>query len=1013
MQRQPFSLMLTPICLLCCVLAAAARSTAAAPANLLRNPSFEAAADAKAERPARWEIGTIYGTGPNVHEWSQQARTGERSLRLHSMHVTEYVQQRLPVQEGGRFALSVHARGAGRFMIVISAVVPGEDGDSARKQLLVRKFGTTDRWLPYSVSCDVPASAEELWVMLGTPRHNCNVWFDDAGLTRLGSDVEETERTAQTQAAPARLEAKLFDVTPFCGVRSDPFALAGIRAVTDSDPLTRLAPEIGPGRGARIAFDMPREVSLTSVELVQSGASSYLWDADTDGDGGFDRVLARVEDDAVQDGWVKHRFEPVAVHAVRLVGLVRSGRWPQWDRSAFPSCAEVRIQVAHEPWMDSLKTARQPFVPGARTHLVPANVVPGPLGRAESTAATPFSEQTGRGVCICPWMLGWHAKSPETYSKERCEAFAAELERLRLNHVVLMLEGSGHLVPWPSSAAKGADVDFLDQMTACLGEKGIRTFFLPGHGTKSMRPDGQPWPTWFGRLLSESMAHGCSGVSVCADEFPQCGGSPDPSVYAQALKRDLGLDEKPPVRADTEAYRRFMLFHYRQVGAFHRQAAETALAQNPAAVLLSNWRIDPVALNSTYGCLAYDVLAEQTGLHLMGTDPYFSDPWRRTFMERCVKLLAAANRPRGAMAVLKAGQWGRWDRLSQWRSILTGGSAVAAVMHGAEAVTFYRHNYLRLNANTHWVREAFEIVEHLDQQGFPASRGPRDVAILHSRASEDFWQHRCHMTDAGDPGRDGVRGYVTQKVIEELLLERSIPTAYFYLDREDTFESELSDYGVVLLPFPYCISDRAARAVAAAREAGAHVIVCDRLGEANELGTLRAEPVFASWREQGTGRFAFVDDVLGTYWRDDVRDRFVDDLIRRVGEHRTLSMETGGRNLEGIVRHGAGDRAFVAFINWEDVPLRADVSLNLPAGDYTVQVLDKFGRRPGGVTEDSGAGGDSRDDAFLWGAPGRSDASVRTHVTAADLAHFTLSMPRQFVRVLIISPKRDIDDAPG
>ena len=279
-------------------LAMAAAVAAAAPSlpgrNLLRNPSFEAAAGGEDGGPAHWEIGTIYGTGPNVHEWSREGHTGSRSVRLHSMHVTEFVQQRVQVTGKGPFTARIHARGAGRFMVVISAFVPAVAGKPERRQLLNRMFGTTDRWLPYTVRGAVPEGVEELCVMLGTPRHQCNVWFDDASLTR--SAVQEKTPEAEAPASHPRGRVDSFDIASFCEVRSDPFARGGIRTVTDGDLLTSLVPEVGPGRGARIAFILPRKATLRGLDLVQSGASSYLIDADTNGDGEYDRTLVRIED---------------------------------------------------------------------------------------------------------------------------------------------------------------------------------------------------------------------------------------------------------------------------------------------------------------------------------------------------------------------------------------------------------------------------------------------------------------------------------------------------------------------------------------------------------------------------------------------------------------------------------------------------------------------------------------------------------------------------------------------
>lgn len=280
-------------------------------------------------------------------------------------------------------------------------------------------------------------------------------------------------------------------------------------------------------------------------------------------------------------------------------------------------------------------------------------------------------------------MLGMGRDTPPPFEQlQALDQFLWQLDYVGADHVWLFPNRTGTQCPvWPSEFVQGSEWDALSPLVETLDGRQIRTFVIFGKTSETLREE-LPWPQWFGGLLGEVASRGAHGASICADEYPQCGGGPDPQVYAAALKRELGLDERPAAREDTEEYRRWMLFHYRQVALAHKHAAEGAFAVNPDFVFASNWRVDPVALNQTYGVLAYDVLGEQTGLHYLGTDPYCGEAGRRTYMERTVKLLAAAARPRGALPVLKGGSWD-FEHLDRYPGILLNGSAIAAAMHGA------------------------------------------------------------------------------------------------------------------------------------------------------------------------------------------------------------------------------------------------------------------------------------------------------------------------------------------
>jgi len=943
--------------------------------NIIRNPSFEEPDPAVGDMPAHWRCGKIYGAGPTHFEWSADAHTGERSLRMTSLHVTQLVYQDLKLPAGSHYTFRIRARGSGKLRLFVQARRQSEVlGDTA-----LTDWTLTDRWLDYEITGTVPQGCEHVRFHVGTPMRGCDVFLDDAEVLLGQSEAAPSE----PPGSGAGDTADLLDITPFCQLKYVPFAGTALAELSDGEVRWGgLRPEHRPGRGARFEFHFPCPTTVEAIELAQSErrpATSYLIDADTDGDGSFDKTLVRVTGVGQGGELTRHSLEPTQARALRFCGLQGPDRYGR----SYPGLREFRILVQPSASVTAViqesvgPTAHPKAAAEGSLELRPVGV-PRALPQVSRDLSLPMTERTARGVFIEAWMLGLGKETPPLFDRlEPLEHFLWQLDYVGADHVWLFPRRTGTRSPiWPSEFVEGSEWDALSPLVETLRERQIRTFVIFGKTSKLLQPE-LSWPKWFGGLLAEVASKGTHGASICADEYPQCGGGPDPEVYAAALERELGLAERPAVREDTEEYRRWMLFHYQQVAIAHKQAAERALAVNPDFSFVSNWRVDPVLLNQTYGVLAYDVLGQRAGLDYFGTDPYYGEPGRRTYMERTVKLLAAAARPQGALPVLKGGSWD-FEHLDRYPGILLNGSAIASVMHGAAGASFYRLNYLFLNNKSHLVREAFRIIEWLDAAGLRATHAPPTIAVLHSRASEDFWQLRHELTRGADLRVDGIRGYVAQKIIEEFLIRNNYPFEIHYLDREDDL-AELGQYRMIVLPFPYCISDKALSAVAEAYRAGARVVICERLGEANELGTLRPEPAFHAWQERDG--VVVLDDVVESFTDPRFRARLAETFDGLLGDGKPLEVWEYGQNVEVVMREGVSGQRLLAAINWEPREVVFDVGLRLPEGAYKVRQCDGYGSRPAAV-------------------------AGRTELTTAELGRFRVRLSRGQVRVYDVRPVR-------
>lgn len=964
--RQTISLWGTLSChilLLVTLLSSFAVATTAA-GNELRNASFEAPHPTKSGMPADWGCARIYGTGPTHFEWSADARTGAHSLRMTAMHVTQLVCQDVKLPIGSPYTFRFYAKGSGKFHVFVHARAAHKIIDHHTRA----DWTVTDRWLPYEISGSVPEGTDVMRFHVGTPMVGCDVLIDDA-------EVVLDAPAPQAGSEPELTDSDLVNATPMARLDCVPYAGLSTAELHDGHVgWGGLRPEHRPGRGARFAFRWERPVTVCAVEFVQDErrtALSYLIDVDTDGDRQFDTTLARATGTGHGGTWQRHVLRPTRVHAIRFCGLQGLDRYGM----CYPVLREFSILVRPEGWLRA--PPAEPAPRNGPPDLSPVGV-PRPLPEVSRDVAVPMTERTARGAFVESWMFGFNKTSRPPFSElPSVNHFLDQLEHIGADHVMLFPQVPGTLCPvWPSKVVKGHDWDVLTPLVDTLEARHIRTLVIFGKLSEQLKPD-RPWPQWFGQLLAEVASRGAHGASICADEFPQCGGGPDPAFYQQELQRALGLEQKPAVREDTEAYRRWKLFNFRQYAAAHQQAAAPALALRPDFVYFSNVRVDPIRLNQTVGCLAYDILATGMPITYFGTDPYYNDHRDRVYMERTVKILSAAARPRKALPVLKGGSWD-FAHLERYQGILLNGSAIASVMHGAGGVSFYRLNYLFLNNKAHLVREAFRLIEWLDLQGLPNTQTPPVVAVLHSRASEDFWQLRQELTTGPDQRVAAIRGYIVQMLIEEFLLRESIPFDIHYIEREDDL-SDLARYGLIILPFPYCLSEAAARRVEQAWEAGSRVMLCERLGDADQLGTPRPTPLLADWKARE--RIAFVENVLDNITRAEFRADLSRKLDELLGAALPVAVARYGRNVEVILREGAAGRRLLAVLNWEPADSVCDIRLRLPEGRYRVQQCDGFGTRPAAIAGEQ-------------------------LVTEASLRQFRVRLNRDQVRVYDIRPVR-------
>ncbi len=932
---------------------------------------MEIADSKRANLPQAWSWGRIrYQDRPDRFDWSGDARTGARAAHFESVFVTQLFYQAVKARPGKRFVFGLYMKGRGSIALAKQYRDRSGRRFSPEPQQV---FTLTDRWLRYEVCGIVPETAVQINCMVSTPRLGTSVWVDDAFFY-----YDPPARSAQAvRTAPAE---PLIDVVPLCAVSSVPRMRGEKRFISDRAFYGgEFIPEHGLGRGAQVIFKLPRPAIVSGICLVQGKkkADAFLIDADVDGDGKFETTLVRTHEGGREYAWSRFFFAPIKVHQIRYTGIRGNYLYGQ----TFGALAEFQILCRPETWMFAKLPASGPDAAedasaGLLTPVAPAADYERLLKRLGKVKPT-FS----RGVYVHEWMMGLGDQRPDNIEKH---SGLIEFER-QLNYVhadnvwcYAHLAGGKKLL-WPSGVVHGTSWNLLGEVTKYLHQRGKKIFVamssMPG------KDKDKPWRIAMSGLFREIAATGADGATICTDEWPHAGQDPvDPEVLKQEMER-LQVERKPAYRQDTSAYRRAVIARYLAVAAGFKQMTAATRKAFPEFVFTSLWAIFPLSWSETKGSLAYDILASGSGLDYMCTDPYFLHGSEHARVERCIRMLVAGGRRvRGTIPVLIGGTW-IWPEIDRHQVISLTGGPLAAFFSGARGVTLWRHNWTWANQNQHELRQVFRLIDCLDRLGVDDAPQEKLVAVLHGRAAEEFYQLRSRSTSNIDQNLEGLRGYLSQKIVEESLVAASVPHEIFYLDREEDV-AEACAFKVIVLPFPYCISDRSAELVRGAVARGARVVICSDLGRANELGDRRPAPALKELID--LPGVVFVPKSTGPSPLQAPEEHPVVKTVSRIiVPDLRFSLARNGFDVEVLYRVVNG-RHYLAVINWDMRDATVRLGLRLDPGKYAARQFDRYGY-----------GAVAFKNADKGGRRGKQPT-----VTAAELKSFDLYLPRNGYKVL-------------
>lgn len=390
-----------------------------------------------------------------------------------------------------------------------------------------------------------------------------------------------------------------------------------------------------------------------------------------------------------------------------------------------------------------------------------------------------------------------------------------------------------------------------------------------------------PWGAAYTRAVAYFAQSGVDGIGVVPDEWTYSNGRikraygkrRDPVVAefyktlpsvcncpvcrAQFTKRfSLPFpDVTHPWRSADPAWGRLLQFRYDATTAWIQRTIQAAKAANPRVITDTMICVLPVCSDNRIGAgAAWDEIGARTRLDCLQTDPYiFLHNYRgdstHYYPTETTLHLAAANYPRRAGVTLEACRLRNTYRSKDPAEVY--GAALSCLAHGAREFFWWHLNHLEGKTAfvdpeppSRRVRAFYELAKQMEPV-LSGAAPPGEILVLYSRASEDAWDR---LAPTGVPAVFGdspnpKRGFLAHKNVLYWLLRRGYPFQVTFLDNPAA--DRLAAAKILLLPFPFALSDAHARLIEEAASSGKTVVLLSELAPFDALGEKRLKPALA------------------------------------------------------------------------------------------------------------------------------------------------------------------------
>ena len=748
-------------------------------------------------------------------------------------------------------------------------------------------------------------------------------------------------------------------------IHSHPSTGMCIRNLVDGDEATVASFRTGVGLGGNYDFTFTQPVSVSRVRFLQGGlfAIQYFLYADTTNDGKYDKALVYAADGA-PNAWQELSFETTPLYRLKLRAFQGQRGWEK----SYPDIREIEIYSDEETYQRLAKDQRpESKIPESTPWIEFGEVVK--LQLPEPTAAT----QILKSVMVDLWMAGIHENQLPKGDIRAHAPFKKLLEgvkELGADTMTLFIEADPKAF-WPSKNFKSItnpdyykkieeaglpqvgekltdenekldefddevqeDVeqpekprpeikvpigrDLLREFTEGAHEQGLKVFvlFRPDIYETYIGPKGQDA---YELLCEEVATRGVDGVYLMPDE----------DTFGLANPRGAKLPEDHPSRAEFRKrwgpdadlpngweqsvnYRRHVLSNYERAGEALKRRQAIVKKINPKCITLLNIGSGAVSGNNrmTYG-LASDLIGHVSSVDYMGTD-YQPQETRR---------FVAASKNRQATVMDGVGIDGTLG-------------VISGIFQGASIINHYRYNYIELWEKTDSIKSGLKFIQSLERWGIRRARPPRSIALLTSRASEDWWDNLNGTYWLGWNPK-AKQGFWSSRFINEFLLRNGYSFDLYYLDHVEQVR-EAAKYDLLILPFPYSVSKEVAGLLAQARSSGKKFLIGQKQGEVDELGVVHEGPALQNLIKTGQANGDVV--CLEENWVDAETDpKFISRLRANIdkllGDRKPMLFLSHGSNVEAHLLEIDSRTKFIALLNW-GAEASVEVGVHMPEGNY-------------------------------------------------------------------------------
>lgn len=714
--------------------------------------------------------------------------------------------------------------------------------------------------------------------------------------------------------------------------------------ITDGNVDTGARFRTGIRMGGTYEFVFKKPFKLKKIRFIQGinqrftdgslHASEYIIEADTTGDGSFDTEIVH-STEGEPGKWIEHITDEVKVFGIRFKAIKGI---PQWECS-YPFLREFEIYTDEDFEFDEKqKQTAKAF---------PENI--NVLQTGEKLKTKPFTEKEKneyiKGIVVNFWNFGLYPYMKEKnfnfegqniIDDKRFKEFIEKLQSLDANTVCLMRECRDQLINvcWPSEKFKTVSPkrDLLQEFSDAMHKYGFKVHVnFTASVTSGYLEQQQKDPyrlthtlnkkAWT-ELIKETSSKNIDGIYICPDEifFKPFSLSrlPEDHPARQAFTKRFGA---PPVNASPAPAQKLLrrkqaVFNYEQIGALLKYWNDAAKSVNPSIKTLANIGSHPIAYNNRYIYgLAYDIIAPNSGTDFFGID----------YQNKYTRRITAAF-PQG-------------KNNSIIFSPKAPGDALECIFQGAKGITFYRYNYILKENGAAPVRAAFLFCDTLASWGFANTKEPETIALIVSRASED-WYGIAHGLFTGiEKNWKGKYGFWSYKIMTEILHKYNYPYKVFYLDQPDSLE-KLKNYSLAILPFAYSLSKNSLEKLEGAFDSGTKFLIFDKKGEVDEFGknydSALLHKIITEGEKDGK-TFYFKENLC------DMKGNFAELIKKRIdiliNNSSPFYLENFGKNVSAYMLEKNATDKVLAFINREkeNVPVESGI-LNLPEGTYSISI---------------------------------------------------------------------------